>query len=114
MRNYRLRFCAILIVLFFISIFSQCAFAQTPVTKLGRGMANVASCWCEMPHQMMNTYKSDGALAAWSVGILKGVCMTVLRGLVGVYEVCTFPAPLPKEYKPILRYPEFFFKEPDF
>jgi hypothetical protein len=37
--------------------------------------------------------------------------MMCVRAVVGVYEIATFPIPLPKGYGPILKDPEFFFEE---
>ena len=51
---------------------------------------------------------ADGYVAGATVGILQGVWRTVLRGVVGVFEVVTFPAEIPKGFKPILK-PEFAF-----
>ena len=44
-------------------------------------------------------------------GVLKGVGMSCLRLGVGAYEIVTFPFPMPKDYAPILKDPEFMFEE---
>jgi putative exosortase-associated protein (TIGR04073 family) len=53
-----------------------------------------------------------GINRAMTVGIITGVGMTAARILSGVYEVVTFPLPVPAEYKPILNDPEFYWTEP--
>jgi len=103
-----------ILALFVIVAFSDDAHARTPLRKLGRGIANVATCFMEIPHQIMMTAEEEGKMAGWSVGLIKGVAMTGTRAVVGAYEICTFPIPVPKKYRPILRYPEFFFKREEF
>jgi putative exosortase-associated protein (TIGR04073 family) len=45
-------------------------------------------------------------LQGWTVGLGKGLGHTLLRMGTGVYEVVTFPFPLPEGYRPIVE-PEF-------
>lgn len=79
--------------------------------KLGRGVANVATCVLEVPEQMGRINDSDGPLAGVTFGLFKGIGMLCVRAVVGVYEVATFPLPFPKAYQPILKDPEFFFED---
>ena len=79
--------------------------------KLGRGVCNMATFPLELPSQISKTNISDGPMAAFTWGLLKGVGMTTLRALVGVYETVTFPLPCPEGYKPILTEPEFFLED---
>lgn len=95
----------------FVLICSTPAYCDDALKKLGRGLSNVVMCPFEILLQIARVNNSDGPMAAASYGVLKGVGMTGLRALVGVYEVATFPIPLPKYYKPILTDPEFFFEE---
>ena len=90
------------------------AYCDDPLKKLGRGICNVATCPLEVVEQMKRVNGTDGAFAAITWGVLKGVAMTGLRAIVGVYEVATFPIPLPGQYKPILKDPEFFFEDFNF
>lgn len=76
--------------------------------KLGRGIANVATCPIELPRTIEKVTLKDGYVAGATVGILQGAWRTVLRGLVGVFEVITFPAEVPEGFKPLIR-PEFAF-----
>ncbi len=79
--------------------------------KLGRGVCNIATFPLELPSQISKTNITDGPMAALTWGLLKGVGMTGLRALVGVYETITFPMPIPEGYEPILADPEFFFED---
>ena len=79
--------------------------------KLGRGVCNMATFPLELPNQISKTNITDGPMAAFTWGLLKGVGMTTLRALVGAYETLTFPMPCPEGYKPILTDPEFFFED---
>jgi putative exosortase-associated protein (TIGR04073 family) len=65
----------------------------------------------ELPSQISKTNVTDGPMAAFTWGLLKGVGMTGFRALVGVYETVTFPMPIPERYEPILTDPEFFFED---
>lgn len=79
--------------------------------KLGRGVCNMATFPLELPSQISKTNITDGPMAAFTWGLLKGLGMTGFRALVGVYETVTFPMPMPEGYKPILTDPEFFFED---
>ena len=83
-------------------------FAQDPFTKLGRGVANTLTGWVEIPKNIYATSVEDNALAGVTLGLAKGVGMTIVRTGAGIYEVVTFPFPLPQDYKPILE-PEYVF-----
>lgn len=102
---------ACLIVILAVTVMSQSAYCDDALKKLGRGLCNCVTFPFEIFEQIKRTNLSDGPMAACTWGVLKGVGMTGVRAVVGVYEVATFPIPLPKEYKPILKDPEFFFEE---
>ena len=75
--------------------------------KLGRGLLNCLTFPLELPKQISKTNSSDGLIAAFTYGFVKGLVMGMFRAVAGAYEVATFPIPLPEYYKPILRDPEF-------
>lgn len=79
--------------------------------KLGRGVSNMITFPFEIPNQVSRTNRSDGPMAAFTWGLIKGVGMTCFRALVGVYETISFPVPCPEDYKPILTDPEFFLED---
>ena len=99
-----------LIILFVLSLAAP-AYCDDPLKKLGRGVANVLTCPYELVYQVMKSNNSDGVFAGATVGVIKGVGMIVARGMVGVYEIASFPIPVPKDYQPILKDPEFFFED---
>ena len=87
---------------------TQC-YAQDPMKKLGRGIANVLSGWIELPKNIYDTSVESNAFAGITIGAAKGIGMTVVRTGAGIYETVTFPFPLPEGYEPILE-PEYIFK----
>ncbi len=87
---------------------SKVCFADDPFTKLGRGAANTLTGWIELPKNIYNTSVQDNAFAGITLGLAKGAGMTLVRTGAGIYEIATFPFPLPSDYKPILE-PEYVF-----
>ena len=85
------------------------SFAQDPAKKLGRGIANILTGWVEIPKHIYNTSIETNPLVGLTVGTAKGIGMSIVRTGAGVYEVITFPFPLPEDYMPILE-PEFVFQ----
>ena len=65
------------------------------VRKLGRGISNVAFGALEFPIVWHQVNFEEGGLAACTYGILRGVVAVVIREVVGVVEIVTFPFPLP-------------------
>ena len=61
----------------------------------------------EIPGTMMRMSEEKGAATGMFEGFFIGAVNTVIRAVVGVYEVGTFPFPIPAEYKPILDDPQF-------
>jgi putative exosortase-associated protein (TIGR04073 family) len=77
-------------------------------TKFGRGVANIVTSPGEFYAQPLILSKDHEAPIAIFGGILKGAEMFVARECVGIYEVLTFPFPLPKGFKPIINPPTAF------
>ena len=88
------------------------ALADTAVTKLGRGIANIATCWVEVPAQISDAGEKEGAISALTTGVLKGAVCTVGRCLAGVYDVVTFLLPVPAGYKSLIK-PEYALSSSD-
>ena len=86
------------------------SFAQDAGKKLGRGLVNVLTGWIELPKNIYNTSVQSNPFAGITVGLAKGLGMTVVRTGAGIYETATFPFPLPQDYKPILK-PEYVLKK---
>ncbi len=106
-------FLIVLISLFIITLTAP-AFCDDAFKKLGRGVANMVTFPMEVPEQMSRTNNSDGPFAGATVGVIKGLGWAVGRALVGVYETATFLIPYPKDFKPVLNDPEYFFENSNF
>ncbi|MBU1038484.1 MAG: exosortase system-associated protein, TIGR04073 family [Candidatus Omnitrophica bacterium] len=99
----------IALVVFLLTVaFTSPAYCNDPVRKLGRGICNLFTFPLELYTQFADVNDHFGLFAAATWGILKGVGMSAVRLSVGVYEVATFPIPIPGDYMPILTDPEFY------
>jgi putative exosortase-associated protein (TIGR04073 family) len=76
---------------------------QNAGRKLGRGISNLLFGIVEVPNQITQTTSERGGAAGCSFGIGKGLMRWIGRELVGVYEIVTFPLPIPHGYKPIMK-----------
>ena len=94
-------------IVLMLAITTVC-FANDPFTKLGRGVANTLTGWVELPKNIHQTSVEDNVLSGITLGLAKGVGMTIVRTGAGIYEIATFPFPLPQDYRPILE-PEYVF-----
>jgi len=103
-----------LVIVVMATSFVQVACADGPVKKLGRGMANVVGSPFEITKGMGDAGAEGGPLAGMTCGLIKGSVNFVKRAAVGVYEIGTFPVPLPDKYEPILDDPEFFLEKRDY
>ena len=90
------------------------AFCDGPTTKLGRGLCNMITFPLEIPEQISRVNNSDGPFAASTVGVLKGLGWAIGRACVGVFEAATFMFPVPKNYEPVLKDPEYFLETSNF
>ena len=98
-----------LVVIAVLGMTTQC-YAQDPAKKLGRGLANILTGWVELPKNIYDTSVEENVLSGLTMGLAKGVGMTIVRTGAGVYEAVTFPFPIPEDYQPVLE-PEFVFSE---
>ena len=80
---------------------------NNPATKLGRGAANILTGGVEIPKGFMDYYEKDGWISGATAGVCVGIFKAIGRSLVGIYEVITFPIPVPEYYEPILTDPEY-------
>ena len=74
--------------------------------KLGRGIANVATCPAELLRTPELVGRREGYIAASTVGVAQGAWRVLQRGATGLFEVATFYAEIPEGYGPLMR-PEF-------
>lgn len=72
------------------------------IRQFGRGVNNVVTGIFEVPANMVQVQEEEGEFAALSYGVTRGVFRCLVREVVGVFEICTFPA----GFKPIVK-PEF-------
>ncbi len=70
--------------------------------KAVRGLANTGlGVAVELPKTVYYDTLEDGPLYGLTVGVLEGLSWGIARTLVGIYEVVTFPFPVPEGYRPI-------------
>ena len=100
-----------------IVIFSLCmclitnnAFASSPEHKLLRGLANILTGWVEIPKNIYDTAIEDNIFSALTLGLVRGIGMAIIRTGAGIYEIVTFPFPVPEDYAPIME-PEYVFSD---
>lgn len=93
-------------------LFSQNAYPAelenegTAMRKLQRGFLNMALSPWELAHELTYDKKKDSAVPTWVGGLGRGSIYTAGRALTGVYELVTFPIPVPRNYEPVIQ-PEF-------
>jgi len=74
--------------------------------KLGRGVTNVVTCWVEWPRNIAIEWDKTDPVTGFILGTVKGVGWGFARLSTGVYDVVTFPFPVPENYVAMLE-PEF-------
>lgn len=99
----------ICLAIFMVIGLATSSYAQDPAKKLVRGVANILTGWIELPKNIYDTSVEDNPLSGLTIGLAKGLGMTIVRTGAGVYETVTFPFPIPECYAPVLE-PEFVFK----
>lgn len=104
-RNF-VKGCVVPIAVLAILSIATPSFAQDATKKLGRGLVNIVTGWIELPKNIYDTSVESNPFAGITIGLAKGLGMTVVRTGAGIYETATFPFPLPQDYKPILE-PEY-------
>ena len=84
---------------------------EKSLQKGARGAVNTVTGWVEVPKRIHETSITDGALAGFTWGLLRGLGYGFIRTAAGVYELVTFPFPAPPGYAPVID-PEYVFAEP--
>jgi len=92
-----------------LSMATSC-YAQDAGKKLMRGLANIVTGWVELPKNIYDTSVEDNIFSGLTIGLAKGVGMTIVRTGAGIYETVTFPFPIPEDYAPVLE-PEYVFNQ---
>ncbi len=79
--------------------------AEKMAVKFSRGVANTFTSIVEIPKQTILTGRDMGGIG-YVIGPLKGIGMTLYRGIIGVTEAVFFMVPQPGYYDPMID-PEF-------
>jgi putative exosortase-associated protein (TIGR04073 family) len=64
---------------------------RRPIDQLGRGVANVLGGVFEIPFNMVEVKKEEGDLAGATTGLFRGTWRFLIREVVGVCEIISFP-----------------------
>lgn len=72
--------------------------------KFARGVANTFTCVAEIPKQTIITSRDMGS-TGYIIGPLKGIGMTLYRGVIGLTEAVFFAVPQPGYYDPMITPP---------
>lgn len=97
------------ILILSILAFSPCLYAaemaqkNTAIHKLQRGFVNIALSPVEVSAELAKEKKVDSAVPSWGTGILRGSFYAVGRALSGVYDIVTFPVPIPQNYESLVE-----------
>lgn len=78
--------------------------------KLVRGGANITFGWCEIPRNIHIQIENLDPLTGTIVGLVRGTGQAIVRTSWGVWEVVTFPVPIPSEYRNKVQ-PEFVWQD---
>ena len=86
------------------AVFAEEVIPPAAAEKAVRGLANTGlGVVVELPKTVYYDTLEDGPLYGLTVGVLEGLSWGIARTLVGVYEIVTFPFPIPEGYRPIYR-----------
>jgi putative exosortase-associated protein (TIGR04073 family) len=92
------------------AVFAEELVSPAAGQKAVRGLANTGlGIVVEVPKTVYYDTLEDGPLYGLTVGVLEGLSWGIARTLVGVYEVLTFPFPIPEGYRPIYK-PDYPFE----
>jgi len=74
--------------------------------KLGRGIINTVTGPLEIPKRIAQVWRDTDPITGAVVGGIEGFGWAVGRSATGIYDILTFPIPVPDNYAPIME-PEF-------
>jgi putative exosortase-associated protein (TIGR04073 family) len=78
--------------------------------KLVRGVANTVTGWVEIPKQVYLRTAGGLSVIGSLQGVVEGIGMSFARTTAGLYEITTFPVPLPIHYEPLFK-PEYVWQD---
>jgi len=99
------------IALMLTSFWAGVSCAAGPFTKLGRGLTNSVTGWIELPLTMQRESQKQDYMTGMFYGIPAGLVRAFIRTGVGLYEIISFPFPVPNDYETIIE-PEFVIESP--
>ena len=99
---------ALLLALLVALVAVMPAHCQDPVSKLKRGTANALSSFYEIPYRVTHAKETEGYTNTTAYAVIEGACNTLTQMAAGVCEVGTFLIPIPADYKPMIKDPEYF------
>ena len=84
-----------------------------PLTKIGRGVTNIVTCFGEYIYQIPRSVEqTPDYFSAAVVDVVRGTGFTIFRAVTGVYDVLTFPFPGANNYESIIKPDTVFDKLP--
>jgi putative exosortase-associated protein (TIGR04073 family) len=99
----------VFLTLFLFGVPSHPAYAGSMFKKIGRGFVNVATSPFEILCQTARIARVDKKPAvAAGAGVFQGIYFMMMRILSGVYDIVTFPLPVPFHYDSLIQ-PETVF-----
>ena len=81
---------------------------RNPLAKLGRGMTNLWFSPLEYGVNLQKVSDRKGPGSGIFEGLVSGSFYSALRIISGLYDIVTFPIPIPWDYKPVM-WPEYVF-----
>jgi len=78
--------------------------------KLGRGIVNTFTGILEVPKRIAQVWRDTDPVTGAVVGTIEGLGWAVARTATGVFDVVTFPIPIPANYEPLMQ-PEYVMPE---
>lgn len=80
--------------------------------KFGRGAVNVLTCWTEIPRNVAIEWQRTDPASGFFLGVGKGIGYGYARFMGGVFDMVTFPFPVPMGFAPVMD-PEFAVENPN-
>jgi len=94
------------IIVIMATLWVNLSYADGAFIKLGRGLANTFTGWIEIFTTLHESCLEHDYIVGYFYGLPKGAVRAMLRTIAGVYEVVTFPIPIPADYESVIE-PEF-------
>ena len=88
---------------------AEVGLAANPMSKLGRGLTNIAFSPMEYPTNIQKIGDRKGFASGLFEGLLTGTYFMLGRLLTGSYDVVSFLVPIPRDYGPLMK-PEYVFE----